>query len=215
MAAPELDFNFYAGGIEDGILAALKAALPAGVKATFGTYSGQLENPDELKKALGEMTPVFPLIMASYAEGFDEPEAVSPVLGLSRPYKHMCEFGIIVASDDARGEDARRRGTFGTYPLIAFVKEVLTELLLTMEVEESKYQLTISPLRPTTSEVVLKMANITAYIIFFQTAFRWYSKDRQQAGVPVSEFVLQVDSLNDQGGNPGNMPGVEFETSGN
>jgi Domain of unknown function (DUF1834) len=209
--APDLDFNFYVGGIEDTMLAALKAGMPD-TKATFATYSGQLDNSEELNKALGELSVSFPLVMASYAEGVDYQEpAISPVLGRPRPFRHECEFGVIVASDDARGESERRRGAYGTYPLIAGVKRVLTDLRLSKEVDGTNYPLTTAPLEPTTNEVVLKMANITAYIVFFRTAFKWTSLDRTSAGTAVTEFVLGVDSLNTPGQNDGSKPGVEFQ----
>ncbi len=105
--ADNKDFEFYVGGIEDTILTLLETEMkPLGVK-TFASYSGELDS-ENLKQALGALTPKFPLVMVSYADGRDTQDPKTPaILGRSLHYRHDCSFAVICASSDAR----RRNGT--------------------------------------------------------------------------------------------------------
>lgn len=209
-----MDFEFFAGGIEDGILTALEAILkPMGVK-TFATYSGELDG-DNLKKALGDITPNFPMIMVSYTDGTDVRMPVTaPVLGRSLHFRHDCSFAVICAVNDARGEAARRRGkpignqTIGAYKMMAKVRETLSGLQLSTMVESEKVVLTNGPLIPVANEFIARVPGLTAYAVIFETYFQWSSPSRGSAGTEVTELILGVDSLNPPSEANDNIPGV-------
>jgi len=113
MPDPVLDFNFYAGGIEDGILEVLKAPMEAiGVKS-FATYSGQLDSTDDLKAAIASQVLQYPFVMVSYAGGESvRSPATSPVLGRPLIYQHHCSFGVSIADSNPQHEKTRRRRKF-------------------------------------------------------------------------------------------------------
>lgn len=214
------DFEFYVANIEDSILALLEQQMkPLGVKS-FDLYSGDLGDPETLKKALGAMSLNFPLVLVSYTDGVDtlDPKT-APVLGKPRTYRHDCSFVVICASNDARGENARRRGkaiknvTIGTYTMISKVRELLSDLRLKVVVGEGEdaetVLLTTDVLTPQANEYLTRMSNITAYAVIFDTAFKYSTLDRSAAGTPVTEFILDVESRN-ASSQTNNVPGVNF-----
>ena len=211
------DFNFYVGGIEDAMLALLEKELkPLGVK-TFATYSGEMD-ADNLKKALSELSSSFPLVMVSYTDGKDvQLPRQAGVLGKARQFQHECSFAVICAADDSRGENARRRGALvgskkiGVYQMLSKAREILIDLRLKINVEgeDEPVLLTYQPLMPSGTEFIARLKEVTAYAQIFDTYFKFQSLDRSEAGIPVSEFVLDVESLNDAT-LPANKPGVEI-----
>lgn len=209
------DFEFYVGGIEDTILTLLETEMkPLGVK-TFASYSGELDS-ENLKQALGALTPKFPLVMVSYADGRDTQDPKTPaIFGRSLHYRHDCSFAVICASSDARGETARRRGQLnkgkriGTYQMLAAVREILSGLNLIIDIDNEKTDLTNQPLLPIGIEYIARIPNVTAYAAIFDTYFRYSTPDRTQAGIDVTEFTLNVESLNDTEIEELQLPGVE------
>lgn len=212
-----LDFEFYVGGIEDAILQLLTTEMkPLGVKE-FATYSGELDS-ENLKRAMAELSPRFPLIMVSYADGEDKQiPPVSPVFGEPIHFRHDCSFVVICASADARGTNAQRRGALtgnkklGVYQMISKVRELLSGLQIKATVEETEELLTYEPLMPTANEFIARLPNITAYAVPFETYFKWSSIDRTQEGSAVSNLILDVESLNTPGQSVKNLPGVTFK----
>jgi phage gp37-like protein len=213
-----MDFEFYAGGIEDAILTVLQTEMkPLGVRE-FAAYSGELDS-EQLKKAIGTLTPRFPLIMVAYSRGEDTRMPVtSPVLGSPIPFRHDCEFLVVCASADARGDEAQRRGKLvgnkklGCYQMISKVREILTGLQFSTVVENEPVLLTHQPLMPLSNEFIARLPNITAYAVPFETYFNWSSKDRSRTGTQVTQVIPGVDSLNAPSGQNNNLPGVEFLT---
>ncbi len=211
------DFDFYVGGIEDAILALLETEMkPLGVK-TFATYSGELDS-DNLKRAIGALAPKFPLVMVSYTDGKDINSPMeSPVFGKPRVFKHECSFAVICAANDSRGENARRRGALvgtkrmGVYQMLSKVRDLLSDLQLKAIYEGQEVLLTYKPLEPSATEFIARIPEVTAYAEIFDTYFKWETRDRSQAGTNVTEFILDVDSLNaldvpeEQ-----NLPGVKY-----
>lgn len=198
----EKDFEFYVGGIEDGIIEILTEAMkPLGVKE-FATYSGELDS-EQLKKAIGALTPRFPLVMVAYSQGEDVQSPVtSKVFGKPIHFRHDCEFLIVCASADARGDKAQRRGSLvgtkklGCYTMLAKVREVLTGLQLKTSVADEEVLLTYQPLVPVANEFIARLPNITAYAVPFQTYFKWSSADRSVAATEINELVLGVNKNN-------------------
>lgn len=210
------DFEFYVGNIEDAILTALEAELkPLGVK-TFAAYSGELDS-ENLKKAIATLIPKFPLVLVSYTDGEDKQDAkTAPVLGRPLHFRHECSFAVICASNDARGETARRRGKLtltkkiGVYTMLSKVRKVLGGMRFSIMDDDEKVTLTESPLMPNGIEYIARVPQITAYATVFETYFRYSTVDRQSAGTDVSELVLGVESRNAPSDTKPNVPGVIF-----
>ncbi len=225
MAETVKDFEFYVGGIEDAILQLLKNEMRGDGVKTFATYSGELSEPDQLKKALGELIITFPLVMVSYADGEDKQNPVtSPVGGEPIHFKHNCTFVVICASSDARGELAQRRGKLsgtkkiGCYKMLSKVRDILSGLQIetiaeNADGEDEEVLLTYAPLVPEGNEFIARLPNITAYAVPFNTYFKWSSKDRSaNDGSAVEQVVLDVTSLNTSGLRDENKPGVRITT---
>lgn len=210
MPDPTLDFNFYAGGLEDGILELLKTPLKAiGVKG-FATYSGELDSPEAIKAAISGQTIQFPLVMVAYAGGDNANDPrTSAVLGRSRTFRHDCSYGVIVVDNNPQGETKRRRSK--VFQMLSVVWSEMTDRRLKTEVEGEEILLNVEPFSPAETIVIPKLPNMTAICQVFDTAFRWKSVDRTEDGIPVSDVVVDVDSLNGAGANPGNLPGVTFQ----
>ncbi len=195
-----MNFDFHIGGIEDALLELLEEEMePMGVK-TFASYSGELDS-DNLKRALGALTPQFPLVMVSYADGKDIQDPRTPkVLGKSLHFRHECAFAVICASNDARGESARRRGArvrnrkIGTYAMISKVREILGGLKLNAMIDGDIVDLAIDPLMPSGVEYIARIPNVTAYAVTFDTYFRFETADRSKPGRAVSEFTISLDA---------------------
>lgn len=213
------DFEFYVGGIEDAILQLLEAEMkPLGVK-TFATYSGELSDPAKVKEAIGSLSPKFPLVLVSYADGVDKPvPKLAPVFGEPLVFAHECTFVVICASADARGERAQRRGQLvgnkriGCYGMLSKAREILSGLQINALVEGEDVLLTHSPLLPEANEFIARLPGITAYAVPFGTYFKWLSKDRTEPGTDVETIVLDVDALNAFGKENQNKPGVEIKS---
>lgn len=211
----DLGFEFFAGGIEDGILEVLEGVMkPLGVR-TFSTYSGELDS-DNLKKAINDITPNFPMIMVSYTDGTDKPmPATSSIPGRSLHFRHDCSFAVICVVDDARGETARRRGKpigskkIGVYSMMAAVRNTLSGLQLITMVEEERVILTNGLLTPVANEFIARVPQMTAYAVIFETYFQWSSPKRGEAGTQVQQLVLGVESLNSPSEANSNTPGVQ------
>lgn len=197
MPDPVLDFNFYAGGIEDGILEVLTTPMRAiGVKS-FATYSGQLDSPDDLKAAISQQLLQYPFTMVSYAGGESKRDpATSAVMGRPLHYRHDCSFAVIVADNNSQGEKARRRNK--VYQMISIVWNELTGVRLKKEIDDVEYLLNTQVFEPI-ENIQIRLPNITAYGIVIDTAFKWTSPDREAAGVDVSEIVVGVNALNNAG----------------
>ncbi len=208
------DFEFFVGGIEDAILQLLENELkPLGVKE-FATYSGELDS-ENLRQAIGALSPRFPLVMVSYAQGIDTQMPItSPVLGKPIHFRHDCNFIVVCASADARGDLAQRRGKLvgnkkiGCYKMLSKVRELLTGIRFKTSVEDEDVLLTYQPLMPEATEFIARLPQITAYAVPFKTYFKWSSIDRGVSGTAVSELILGVDK-NETKILPDERPGVQ------
>lgn len=202
------DFEFYAGGVEDGIIEILEPVMkspPLSVRR-LTTYSGELDTAN-LQKALASGPSTWPAVLVSYADGEDSLFArTSPVLGRPRVYRHECSFVVICADNNPLGERARRRSK--VYSMIAAVRRELTDRRLKTIVDDDEVLLTTEPLTPVANEYVMRMPNITAYAVVFQTAFNWESEDRIEEGIPVTDVLVGTESLNEETETTGNLPGV-------
>lgn len=211
---PNLDFEFYVGGIEDGILEVLTEpmkATPLKVKV-LTTYDGQLESPEDLKKAVASQDLSYPFVMVGYAGGDDvNSPATSTVFGARMHFRHECGFTVIVADDNSLGQKTRRRDK--CYPMISKVLETLTGLRLVTEINDVKYTLNTQPFRPEGVMPIRGIPDVTAYGIPFETAFSWSSPDRSEEGIDVTEIVVGVNALNNAGNRRvlPELPGVTTE----
>lgn len=213
MPDPNLDFEFYAGGIEDGILEALKTPMQALGVLSFASYSGQLDSPEDLKSAISSQTLRYPFVMASYAGGeMAKMPPTAPVLGRSLHYRHDCSFAVIVADNNPQGEKARRRNK--AYQMIAVVWNTLAGVRLKKQVGDDQVLLNTQVLEPI-ENIQIRLPGITAYGIVFDTSFRWTSPDRTQAGTAVEELIVGVESLNELNVPEAGLPGVNFTVGEN
>ncbi len=215
-----LDFDFYVGGIEDAMLQSLEAEMrELGVK-TFATYSGELSDPDTLKKAIAALAPKFPLVMVSYTDGKDvQLPATFPAFGAPQIYQHECSFAVICASNDSRGEKSRRRGVgtakIGVYQMLAKVRDILSNLqiyanLQTTGEPDERVLLTLKPLVPSATEFIARIPEVTAYAEIFDTYFKWQTRDRRQSGTAVSQVIVNVERTNTPTELPENLPGTKL-----
>jgi|CXWL01.1.fsa_nt_gi phage gp37-like protein len=227
---PTLDFEFYAGGIEDGILEVLKEPMKAiGVKS-LGTYSGELDDAAAIEDAISQQTFQLPGVLVTYAggENANNPKT-SPVLGRPRSFRHECSFGVIVLDDNPQGERARRRGKI--FKMQSVVWRELTDRRLKKVAEgegyviiaspfesvgDGEYLLTVDPFEPVETIVIPKLPNITAICQIFDTAFKWMSEDRTAAGTTAEEIEVEVENSWNRipGREPAGPPGVSAEVGG-
>jgi len=205
------EFDFFVGGIEDGITEILWAALgsaaePPGYLNEIAMYGGELDEK-VLKQFIDELTPRFPLMLVTYGDGEDDlAPATAPVFGEPRIWRHDCTFSVICCSDDARGETDQRRGVGGAYQMVADARR----LLAGRQLKKEGTLLTFEPLRPSGVEYLARLPQLTAYSVHFDTYFKWTEPDRRAAGIPVEGLIFDVTPL---GGptRPGGKPGVIFE----
>ena len=209
----EHGFDYIVGGIEDGIIAALSAAL--GVEAdngyvkTVASYGGELDS-QKLREALNALTPRLPLMLVSYADGEDieDPKTV-PFAGAPRFYRHDCTFTVICCSADARSDKARRRGSgssVGVYKMIADVRALLGGVRFTAIDGPETVRLNQEPFRYAGIEYLARLQELTAYAVHFDTYFRFSEPDRSQPGPLVEELVFTVENTFEKGDS--NLPGV-------
>lgn len=209
-------FEFHVGGLEDAILDLLKEKL-VGVVKTFALYSGELDSAN-VKTALGALTPKFPLILVSYAEGDDQPDPPTGIIkGAPLHFRHECSFAVICATNDARSETSRRRGPVtpanewpGVYQLIDGVREALGGIQFASVNDATGETILLNdrPFIPLGVEFVARLPNITAYAAIFDTNFRYTTPDRRAvAGPSVSRLNLDVTAQHG-GLLAANLPGV-------
>jgi phage gp37-like protein len=161
-------FDFIVGGIEDGIIDTLKAALlltpQGGYLKKIDSYSGELDS-EQFRKALGELTPQLPLILVSYGDGDDTLDpATVPFQGMPRSYRHDCTFTVMCLSGNARGEKARRRGSTGVYKMITDVRSLLGGVKFKGRVVETDEMVTLNtePFRYAGVEYIARLPELTA-----------------------------------------------------
>jgi phage gp37-like protein len=209
-------FDFFITGIEDGIMAALDAAVgkdaPGGYVKTIASYAGEMDS-DQLRRALGELTPRLPLMLVAYGDGKDAQDPrTAAVMGEPRIYRHDCTFTVICLSGDARGDLARRRGAGsmpGVYRMIADARAALGGLKFEREHEGSMLLLNPEPLKLSGVEYIARLPNLTAYAVHFDTYVQFSETDRRQPGRLVSELIFTVENTYPKG--DANLPGVSLE----
>src|SRR5260370_10996933 len=210
MSDERKDFEFYVGGIEDGLMQVLRAAHGGadGYLKDIGTYSGELDEKT-LKQFIDQLAPRFPLMLIAYGEGADElMPATSSAFGEPRIFRHDCTFGVICCDDNARGETERRRGDGsatapGVIRMLSDTREDLGGLQLRKEGE----LLTLNPLTVAGVRYLARLPGLTAYIQDFDTYFKWTERDRRGATHAVEDLSFEVRSTSGTS-EPGRLPGV-------
>jgi len=221
-------FDFYVAGIEDGMIAALKQACPYAKE--ISAYGGDLDS-DRLREALSRLAPRLPLFLVSYGQGedcespaqsqlIDSPAAdlgqtpsgdIEAFYGVPLLYEHRCTFTVIVCSDDARGEKARRRGVVnakGLYGMIADVRGALDGIQFWQKpVNADAILLNPMPFKPMAVDYLAKLPDLSAYAIHYESYFKYETADRRVAGLPISEVDFTVQNT-DAVSDGFNLPGV-------
>ena len=211
------DFDINVAGIEDSINGALIQVVggPEGYAKTVETYSGELDS-ETIRDYLEELRARFPLFLSCYTDGEDvKSPAIVPAFGQPRIFRHRCTFTTFVASDDARGENARRRGArggggVGVYRMIADVRNALAGRLFRNTAEDDKDLFNVEPMTPAGVEFVARMPEMALYAVHHETEFEWIEPDRRQPGRPVTGLIVDVHSTGGVG-RPGGLPGVQGE----
>lgn len=206
----ERDIDFFISGIEDGMVAALDAV--AGEYAgDIAPYGGEFENPKELQDALAALSPRFPLFLVGYGVGDDfEETATSPEPGSPVWVRHECNFVVMAASDDARGEHEQRQGV---YKMLADARKALSHRQIAKviegETEEETETIILNPgeFIPQRNEFIAHFENVTAYAVPFKTYFRYLTPDRRALATEINQIVFTIDPLNNPRGK-GGLPGV-------
>ncbi len=231
----KLDFAFYVGGLEQSIInllkngdADLQQAGMVGVKE-FATYSGEL-NREDVIDALKSMAPRFPLVLVSYGSGKDKRKAPTGLIDKEPiEVEHTCGFVVIVASNDLRGREQRKTSAFQT---IGEARQLLGGVQFEITVEgaggapDEDVLLNHSPLVPAAVETIVRLPDLTAYAVHFETMFHEWLPDRRVAVGNIEEILLGIEPSvnNDDSGNPSgqnqtppqafdgfSLPGVEME----
>jgi phage gp37-like protein len=209
-------FSFYVGGIEDGMIALLTPLLNGtnGYLKTLETYGGELDS-ELLYEFISQNAPEMPLMLVCYVGGKDELQpAFSPVLGEPRIFKHDCTFAVIVCTNDARGEQAQRRGVtgaVGAYEMLSDVRELLAGRRFRKADGEEQIMLTLDPLTLAGVRSIDRMPQLTAYAQHFNTYFKYVEPDRRLPGTPVQSLIVDVEPLGEAPKAAMNLPGVTFE----
>ena len=188
-------FSFHVGGIEDAIVAALTAYCE-GYKPDVATYGGELDAKN-LREALSQLQSRFPLFLVSYGDGEDILRSpLGPEVGAPREYLHKCSFTVICASDNARGEQERRRGALadvGVYDMIEDAQTALWRMQFVAAMEGGeKIILNPDPLDPAGVEYIAHLPELTAYAVHFETGFIYATPDRREAGSMVQEIAIRI-----------------------
>jgi uncharacterized protein DUF1834 len=209
-------FDQIIGGIEDGIKAALAAAVGVkvenGYAKTIESYAGELD-ADTLKRALGELTPRMPLFLVAYGDGDDslDPPTQAALRGEPRHFRHDCTFTVICCSDDARGDRARRRGTgnsAGVYKMISDARTTVGGVQFAGTYGDETWILNSEPMRFAGNQYLARLPELTAYAVHFDTWFRYSEPDRTEPGQLVEEVVFEVENTFEKGDS--NLPGVSL-----
>lgn len=204
------DLRFFISGIEDGVIAALKVTA-ADYFGDVTTYGGELDKKD-LKTALEELTPRFPLFLVSYVQGEDPHEtATSPEPGAPWEVRHDCTFIVICVDDDARGEEERRRGAVGVYRMLSDVDEALSHRQFVGILDDDETVL-LNPgeFIPTGIEHLAHLPDQTAYARTFSTYFKYLTPDRRDPALPINSIEFEIDLSASAKRSANMLPGVHL-----
>lgn len=210
---PTQDFEFHINGLENAILNLLKTGnddlniSPMTGTQEFSAYSGELDRENVID-ALRRSTNRFPLVMVAYGAGVDKRKAATGLLE-NEPIEieHTCGFIVVVASNDFRGEKARRSSI---YKMIAEVRQNLGGVQFEIEVENEKLFLNHAPLIPSAVECISRMPDLTAYAVHFETMFHEWLPDRREVQANIEEIILDV-FIENENLPEFNLPGVKGE----
>ncbi|MET0626570.1 MAG: phage protein Gp37 [Pyrinomonadaceae bacterium] len=213
MSIERRGFSFKVGGIEDGMVAALKEYC-ASYRPDVATYGGELDTKN-LREALDSLSARFPLYLVSYGDGEDKLlSPLGPEIGAPREYLHGCSFSVICCDDNARGEAERRRGAtghVGVWQMIEDAQTALTRMQFVAVIRregeaDETVVLNTEPLNPAGIEHITQLPELTAYAVHFDTAFVYSTPDRRQPGAAVQEIEIEIFP-SDHGSNS-SRPGV-------
>lgn len=218
MISRKLDFDFYVNGLEAAILHLLKTGNQAISQTgmtevkTFATYAGELDR-DTLILALQSLAPRLPLVLASYGSGSDKHKAATGFLS-NEPLEneHTCDFVVIVACNDLRGEKQRK---VTAYKMVSDVRQLLGGVQFEIDLQDGgdPELLNHSPLMFAGVETIGKLKDLTAYAVHLKTSFKEWTPDRRVVNVYRADEILLDIEPNDTGeiAPTGTIPGVNGE----
>lgn len=212
MSDPVQNFAFFVGGIEDATIAVLNTAVGE-YAGDIDLYSGELDDPKKLREALDELSPRYPLFLATYIEGLNTWETqTAPGVGSPWSVRHDCKLMVLVIDKDPRGETERRRGasagTRGAYGMASDVLEALENRQLRYVTEsDEKILLTHGVLVSTGIEHIISYEDVTAYAVTFETYFKYLTPDRREPAQEIDSIIFDFNPLNNHRDTVG-APGV-------
>lgn len=198
------------------MVAALKEYC-ASYKPDVATYAGELDAKN-LREALDSLTVRFPLFLVSYGDGEDKLlSPLGPEIGAPREYEHRCGFSVICCDDNARGDEARRRGASGHVGVWQMIEDAQAALLRMQFVaviqhggeDNEKILLNTEPLTPTGIEHIAQVPELTAYALHFDTAIVYTTPDRRTPGGHVSQIEIEI--FPSSRGTNTSRPGIELQ----
>ncbi|OLE54587.1 MAG: hypothetical protein AUG51_07325 [Acidobacteria bacterium 13_1_20CM_3_53_8] len=205
-------FSFFVGGIEDAMIAAL-AEQAAEYSGDIAPYAGEFGDEKKLREAIDSLTPRFPLFLVGYGSGHDKRETqLFPEHGSPWVKRHDCTFIVILADNDARGEEQQRRGATGIYRMIDDVHAALEgrQFVALIGEGEEQERVILNPgeFIATDVEHIVHFADMTAYAVPFETYFRYLTPDRREPGLDIEAIQFEIDLTNRHRVIPGDAPGV-------
>lgn len=210
-------FDFYVTGLEDGLIAALRAGCAWAKEVT--TYAGELDEV-AIREALSRLVNRMPLILVTYGQGedvlspataavaADKPTEIASTAGRPggeiavhhtqpRVYQHNCMFTAIVVSNDMRGEQARRRGIAnqaGLYRMMADVKGTIDDIQFSvLDPVNGTILLNVQPFKPIAVDYLAKLPDLTAYAVHWETAFKYITPDRTVTATPINQLIFGLE----------------------
>lgn len=175
-------------------------------------YAGELDEK-KLREALEALQSRFPLYLVSYGSGTNTRETqISPEPGAPWIVRHDCNFVVICADNDARGEAEQRRGPVGVYKMIDDAHVALEGrhlfALLGEEPDAERVLLNPGEFLATDVEHIAHFADVTAYAVPFSTYFRYLTPDRRDPLTEIGDVEFEINLLNSPRVGRGNAPGV-------
>lgn len=195
MSEPTLNFEFFVGGIEDAVVAALQAAV-GDYAGDINTYSGELDESAKLRESLSALSPRFPVFLVTYTQGKSTRETqIEPGQGAPWSVRHNCTYLVIVADDNARGEEERRRGAYNMASDVLDALENRQFVYITEEGE--KIMLTPGEFVSPGVEHIASYPDVTAYTVPFTTYFKYLTPDRRPQAQAIDKIIFEFNPLND------------------
>lgn len=200
-------FDFYVKGIEDAVIAALEEVSggAAGYARTIIPYRGELDDAEitrESRAALSKIVSRLPMFLIAYADGEDDPAAGYPwMFGEPREIVHRCTFVVVACAPDARGDlQGRTQASagVGAYRMVADAQRALLGRQFERESGGAAGPVVLNcdplrPSRPPSVRAILRLNEMTAMAVYFDTSFVYDTSEWGGPPAPVEAINFGID----------------------